>query len=198
MAIYRELRRALKDPARAGDIPVYKSELSRTRARPEIEALLDDVRDYRPRLDLDALATLPEGTFGRAYVRFIRDNGLHPLVISDQVDPALVARNAFVVRYGIIHDMVHVLTGFDASWPGEIGVWAFVAAQGYSRVFTLSAILALLIAPLRAPTRLGASWRSFRRGWAMGREARRVLPLRLEERLGDDLAATRAELGIVV
>ena len=43
----------------------------------------------------------------------------------------LLARNAFSIRYALIHDMVHVLTGFDASWVGEVGVLAFVGGQNY-------------------------------------------------------------------
>lgn len=194
--LFSEIRTAMKDPARFGDLAVYKAELGRGRARPEIEAQLDDVRGYHPRVDLDALAQLPDGTFGREYVRFLRANRLHPIVPTDRVDPAMIARNAFMVRYAIIHDMVHVITGFDTSWPGEAGVWAFIGAQRYSFSFGLAAVMALLVAPFRSPLRIASAWRCWRRGGAMGRRARLLLPLRLEERFEQRLTDLRAELGV--
>jgi ubiquinone biosynthesis protein COQ4 len=191
-----EFRTAMKDPERIGDAAVYKAELGGGRARPEIEAQLHDVRGYHPRVDLEALARLPDGTFGREYVRFLVANRLHPIVPTDRVDPAMIARNAFTVRYAIIHDMVHVITGFDTSWPGEAGVWAFVGAQRYSFGFGMAAVIALLIAPFRSPLRLSDAWRYWRRGRAMGRRARLLLTLRLEERFEQRLVDLRAELGV--
>ena len=196
--LLRALREAQADPARIGDVPVYKSELSRARARPEVEAALAPVRGYAPQVDLDELARLPDGTLGREYVRFLRDNELHPIVLTGNCDPEMVARNAFVVRYAIIHDMVHVITGFDSSWPGEVGVWAFVGGQNYSFGMRIAAIAALLIAPFRCPGRLGQAWRNFRRGWAMGAKAKLMLAQRLEDRFFDDLGDVRRSLDVAV
>ncbi len=195
--VFQELRAAMRDPARIGDIPAYKSELGRTRARPEVEAQLGPVRGYRPAIDLEALARLEPGTLGHEYQRFLAINGLTPIVMSERVDPELAARNAFVIRYGTIHDMVHVLTGFDASWPGEVGVWAFVGGQRYSRGFQITAVVALLAALFRCPLRLGEAWRSFRRGWAMGEAAELVISQRLEEQFEVPVAEIRVRLGIV-
>ncbi len=194
--LLREIRAALKDPARAGDVAAYKGELTGARARPSVETRLDAIRDYRPSTDFEQLATLPPGTFGREYARFMQANQLRPIVPTDRVDPALIARNAFTVRYAAIHDMVHVLTGFDTSWPGEVGVWAFVGGQNFSFGFRIAAVVALLFAPLRAPLRMGQAWRNFRVGWAMGKQARLMLVQRLEERFEHRLADVRAELRV--
>lgn len=196
LEILREIRAAMSDPERIGDVPALKSELGGTRARPEIEAQMADVRGYHPRLDLSALAAQPPGTFGHEYVRFLRLNGLSPIVLTGNLDPELVARNAFVVRYGIIHDMVHVLTGFDTTWPGEIGVWSFVGAQGYSTAFRITAWVALLAALVRCPLRLGEAWRAFRRGRQLAAGAPLLLTMRLEEHLHRDLDAVRADLNL--
>lgn len=191
-----EMRAAMKDPDRIGDAAVYKAELGGGRAYPEIEAKLEGVRGYLPRVDLDALARLPDGTFGREYARFLAANRLHPIVPTDRVDRAMIARNAFTVRYAMIHDMVHVITGFDTTWPGEAGVWAFVGAQRYSLGFRLASFAALLVAPFRTPLRLGDAWRSWKRGRAMARRAKLLLTLRLEERFEQRLSELRAELGV--
>lgn len=192
--ILREIRSAMLDPERIGDIPVLKSELAGTRADPAVEARLDAVRGYHPHVDLDVLAAQPESTFGHAYAMFLREHGLQPIVLTGRMDPEMVARNAFVVRYGIIHDMVHVLLGFDPSWPGEVGVWAFVGAQGWSRAFRITAWLALAAALVRCPLQLGRAWRAFRRGRALAVGAPLLITLRLEELLHRDLAEVRTEL----
>ena len=153
------------------------------------------IRDS-PRLDLDALAAQAPGTFGHEYARFLRLNQLSPITITGNLDPEMVARNAFVVRYGIIHDMVHVLTGFDTSWPGEIGVWAFVGAQNYSTAFRITGWVALLAALVRCPLRLGDAWRAFQRGRALAVKAPLLLTLRLEEHLHRDLEEVRSELNL--
>jgi len=194
--LIQEIRVAIEDPDRAGDVAAYKAELTGGRASPEVEAQLSAVRGYRPAVDFEALTRLPEGTFGREYARFMQANHLRPIVPTDRVDPELLARNAFTVRYAVVHDMVHVLTGFDTSWPGEVGVWAFVGGQGYSLGFRVAAVMSLVVAPFRCPLRLGEAWRNFRRGWAMGKRARLVIAERLEERFEQRLTEVRAELGV--
>lgn len=194
--LLREVRAAASDPARIGDVPALKSELAGTRARPAIEAMLDGVRGYHPPLDLAALLAQRPGTFGHEYARFLQANGLHPITMTGRLDPALVARNAFVVRYGIIHDMVHVLTGFDASWPGEVGVWAFVGEQNYSAAFRLNGWLALALALVRCPLQIGRAWACFQAGRALARKAPLLLTLRLEDHLHRDLADVRREWGL--
>ena len=195
--LLRAIREAQADPARIGDVPVYKGELSGAQARPEVEVQLDAVRGYAPVIELDALAELPAGTLGREYLRFLQAHALHPITPTGNCDPEMVARNAFTVRYATIHDMVHVLTGFDASWPGEVGVWAFVGGQYYSRGFQVTAVVALLAALVRCPLSLGQAWRNFRRGWAMGKAAKLVLAERLEDHFDGRLEPLRAQLGIL-
>lgn len=191
------IREAQADPARIGDVPVYKGELTKARARPEVEARLEGVRGYAPDIDLDALAALPDGTLGREYLRFLQANDLSPIRLTGNCPADMVERNAFTVRYAIIHDMVHVLTGFDATWPGEVGVWAFVGGQNYSTGFRVAARVALFAALFRCPARLARAWRAYRRGWAMGEAAKLVIAERLEDRFAEPVATLRDELGIV-
>jgi ubiquinone biosynthesis protein Coq4 len=200
---FTKLREVMKDPGRIGEIPIYKSEIGRVRAYPHVEALLADVRDYFPTIDLETLRALPGSTFGREYVRFLDENGLSPLVIPDDMDRDMLARNAFNARYGVIHDMTHVLTGFDSSPAGESGVWAFVGAQGYSRTFAMASVVALLFHNLLAPLWVLVRPRQWLRGFPlwfrgrrMGKRAKLLLPLRLEEHFSTDLATLRQDLDI--
>ena len=196
LALLGALRQAMSDPTRIGDVPVLKSELGKTRAYPHVEALLASVRGYHPPVDVPSLALQPPGTFGHEYALFLRQNKLSPIVITGNLPVEMVHRNAFVVRYGIIHDMVHVLLGFDTSWPGEIGVWSFVGAQRYSFAFRIAGLMALLVAPLRCPLQLGRAWRAWKRGRQLAQNATLLIAVRLEEHLGEDLHEVRAALGI--
>lgn len=93
--------------------------------------------------------------------------------------------------------MVHVLTGFDTSWAGELGVLGFSVTQGYT---TAQRYLALPLAlyPLLAPRQIPALWRCLRQGWRMGKQARFVLGCRLEDWFERPVDEVREELGIVV
>ncbi len=178
------------------DVAVLKTDLLGLDAAPRHRAALDGVRGYVPRLDLAALAALPEGTFGRAYATFMRDNGLSPFVLTDAIDDATLRRNAFGIRLATTHDMIHVLLGFDTSWPGELGVLAFSAAQGLSWAQRASMAFAWPLYLVRTGFRFSALRAAARRGAALGRRAPFLLGLRLEERFGDDLDALRRELRI--
>lgn len=189
--LLRAIREAQKDPARIGEVPVYKGELTGARARPEIEAQMHGVRGYWPKVDLEALAKLPEGTLGREYARFLGAHGLHAIELTERCEPEMVARNAFTVRYAVIHDMVHVLTGFDPSWPGEVGVWAFVGGQHYSTGFRVAAFVSLFAALFYCPTRLGEAYRNFKRGWALGKRSEPLITLRLEDHFEEPVDVLR-------
>jgi ubiquinone biosynthesis protein Coq4 len=190
------MRQAIRDPQRIGDVAAYKAELAGTRGYPEIEAQLDSVRGFHPRLDLERLASLPSGTFGRTFAEFMGRNRLVQIVPSDAIDLELRRRNAFTLRYAAIHDMVHVLLDFPTDWPGEVGVWAFVGAQRWSRAFDWAGRMALWVAPFRCPLRLGEAWRSHRRGRRLAAGAEMLLAYKLEDMLDRPLDEVRRELGI--
>ncbi len=190
------LRRAMRE-GRLGDVAVYKGELSGGRARPEIEAALAGMAQTFPCLDVDALRRLPKGTLGRDYADLLDANGLLPFVLSDEIDRELLQRNIFIARYGLVHDMFHVLTGFDTSWAGELGVWAFVAAQRYSWTHVIAVVVACIIYPLRAPLQIPRLWRNLWLGLRMGAAARPLITVELERMLDRDVDELRRELGIV-
>jgi ubiquinone biosynthesis protein Coq4 len=180
-----------------GDLAILKADAFDVRAAPEAEARLEAVRGYLPRIDLAALRSLPDGTLGREYARMLDNGGLSPFTVSEGFDPEVLRRNAFAARYAVTHDMFHVLTGFDTSWAGEMGVLAFAAAQGYTRMQRWVGLpLAALLYPMFSPRNTFAIFRALRRGWRMGKRARFLLGVRLEEHFGRPVAELRAELGL--
>ena len=193
---WRLLREAMQDPTRIGDAAVYKSELLGSRAAPAVELALAKMDAPFPEVDVPALRELPRGALGREYVEFLSANGLNPFRLSDAVGEDVLARNIFVARYGLLHDLFHVLTGFDTRWAGELGVWSFVAAQGYARTHWVAVVLACMVYPLIAPLQIPRLWRNLWLGVRMGRAAKSLITTRLEESWLAPVAKLRRDLGI--
>jgi len=66
-----------------------------------------------------ALADLPEGTLGWAYLQFYQRHGF-----------ALPGRHTPEPAYYVSHDMNHVIAGYEPTGPGEIALGAFKLAMG--------------------------------------------------------------------
>ncbi len=190
----RELARQARPPL--GDLAVLKMDGLGVDARLEHRAALDPVRGYLPEVDLQALARLPEGTFGRAYATFMSEHGLDPFVLTDAVDDEIRGRNAYGIRVATTHDMLHVLLGFDTSWEGELGVLAFSHGQRWAAYLPIAVLFAWVIYPLRTGLALRRLWRAYDRGLRLGEAAPFVLGVRLEERFAEPLDRVRADLGL--
>lgn len=181
--------------SRPGDFALLKAELFGAKPSPEVAAKLGSVAGYRPPIDIAALSELPTNTFGRHYASWMIEQKLTPFVISDDLAD-IADRNTLAMRYAITHDMIHVLTGFDTSYAGEIGVLSFAVAQNYSPQFKSGLKIASLLYPLLS---LG-SFKSIKQakmdGAELGRRAQFLLGERLEEHFEDDLEALRRNLNL--
>src|SRR5689334_1412619 len=98
-----------------GDLVIWKLALL---PRPACE-----IGGVFPHLDAAALRKLPKKTLGGAYARFLDDNRITPL------EPTRKG-SAYALRFTATHDLHHVVTGFDTTLAGEIGVLAFNVGQG--------------------------------------------------------------------
>jgi ubiquinone biosynthesis protein COQ4 len=127
--------------------------------------------------DLDRLAALPEGSFGRIYAEFMRRERIEAKGLVDaaqavseprQLDPE---REWFFQRLRDMHDLWHVLTGYGRDIAGEAANLAFSYAQTRNRGIGVIVLAAIALGPKSAnlywPRYL---WRAWRRG-------RRTLPL---------------------
>lgn len=149
-----------------------------------------------PDVDPAPLRDLPRGTLGREYVELLDANGLSPFRLSSDFPQELVDRHIFVARYSLVHDVFHVLTGFDTTWAGELGVWSFVAAQGYARSHWLAVGMASALYPWLAPRSIPRQWRNLHRGISMGRRARPLLTVPFEQMWSRTVAEVRHELEV--
>ncbi|CAM9669978.1 unnamed protein product, partial [Ectocarpus sp. 6 AP-2014] len=173
-------------------------------------------------VDLGALAALPDGTLGKSYSNFMKENkfspdGRSPVKYVDDPDLAYVMR-----RYREVHDLWHALTGLPATVEGELALKWFELVQTGLPVCALSAVLGPLALPSKeppAPTTTPSSTDSSsisggggrkRRGsrevlartfvpWAIraGRRARRPLVcVWYEKRWEQPLELVRRDLGV--
>ncbi|XP_018518424.1 ubiquinone biosynthesis protein COQ4 homolog, mitochondrial isoform X2 [Lates calcarifer] len=101
-------------------------------------------------LDLSKMASLPDGSFGREYLRFLEDNHVTPDTRADVkfVDDEELAY--VMQRYREVHDLLHTLLGMPTNMLGEVAVKWFEAAQTGLPMCALGAVL--------GPLRLNTSW----------------------------------------
>ena len=151
--------------------------------------------------DFEALRRLPEGSFGRAYLKVMEGSGYGAdgLRKASQLAAGLEEvlpgpdRQWFIERNGCIHDLLHVLTGYGQDWAGETSLLAFDCGLAPLR----ARIVGLVGTALTAPWWPGL-WvhRFLRRAWLRGKRARIPLSYRWEEALARPLEAVRRELAI--
>ncbi|KAK2819199.1 hypothetical protein Q5P01_024760 [Channa striata] len=145
-------------------------------------------------LDLSKLASLPDGSFGREYFRFLEDNRVTP---DSRVEVKFVDNEelAYVMqRYREVHDLLHTLLGMPTNMLGEVAVKLFEAAQTGLPMCALGAVLG----PLRLnSSRLRSLFTSLG-PWALrnGQQARCVLSIFYERRWEQSLEDLRQELNI--
>lgn len=165
------------------------------RGHPEGAQILQE----RPRislstLDLARLRSLPEGSLGREYLRFLDENGVSP----DTRAPTRFVDDeelAYVIqRYREVHDMLHTLLGMPTNMLGEIVVKWFEAVQTGLPMCVLGA----LFGPVHLSAQNLCVLVSELIPWAVdsGRRAPCVLNVYYERRWEQPLRALRGELGI--
>lgn len=169
-------------------------------AHPLAEKMLAD-RYLSPVPDLAALAALPEGTLGRAFEEYMRVN---------ELDPALLRESAFIEAHkkrgddvgylaerGFqLHDMFHVLTGYDTTPLGEVRVVSFTVAQTPAPYPAMIIATRPLQAALYKPELLPILMDAITEGWTLGRRAESLMTVHWEEHWERPLADLRQEYGL--
>ena len=161
----------------------------------ETERALEPFAGFVPKHDLAELRALPRGTLGRAYASFLDDNRITPLEPSAAMR-ARFAKRPYPLRYAATHDLHHVITGFDTSLAGELGVAAFNVGQRDAPVGFAGLVLAGVIYSIVTPWRVRRIWRNFRLGLRAGRAADLVIAAPLESWFADSLESVRARLRV--
>jgi ubiquinone biosynthesis protein COQ4 len=150
--------------------------------------------------DRGALSRMPEGSFGRAYLDFVRERGFEPGGLLEaranaktrrsELDPI---REWFFDRTNLMHDLWHVITGYGTDEAGESALLAFTLAQIPTRGMAVLVVAAAAI----GPKDLHLSWpRYLRRAWIRGRRAVLLTTAPWEDLLPRPLEEVRLRLRI--
>lgn len=201
---YRALRTLLREPERteqafevmaALDPDLMQRGLARMLSHPVGRRLFVERPCLLERLsDRDALARLPDGSFGRAYLAHIERHGLDPGKLAElgRSYPEIRAEDEgarwFADRSELSHDLHHVLSGYGADGLGETALLWFSHGLNGGR----GTALLMIGAALRSRRYTGSGWWLYLwRAWRRGRRAGCLAAMPWEELLAAPLAEVR-------
>lgn len=151
--------------------------------------------------DLSPLAHCPEGSLGYALHRLILDNGYDPEVLNrddiglDQLPHVLHYLNARILQ---MHEVWHLVAGYETTGTGEIAISGFQLAQfghNYSAMF-LAAVMA--IGTFKEPRAFNVLLQVIFEGWRHGRQTPWMMDIPWEAEWDSQLDDIRAKYGISV
>jgi ubiquinone biosynthesis protein Coq4 len=174
------------------DSAAFRVAIASMKTTPEVAAILSE-RYMAPPHDLNALLHCPQGSLGYVYAHHMKQLGFQTF------EPAIVvdSETRYVEnRWQQTHDIWHIITGFDASEIGEIGLQAFYLAQFQLPLASLLIANALISATLLQPDVLNPLLNAIAQGWHMGKTARPLIAQKWEDAWEKPLAVWRAELNI--
>ena len=182
---------------RNGDEAALEGFDTLARSNPVAEQMLEE-RYLSPVPDTDYLGSLPEGSLGREFARYLSDNNLDVNLLRESAFiEAHTARGedvgSLAERGCQLHDLFHVLTGFDTTPLGEVRVVSFTVAQipaPYPAMIIASRPLQMV---LYKPELLPIVMDAITEGWALGRRAKPLIAVHWEEYWTRPLAELRAE-----
>ena len=147
-----------------------------------------------PIYDLEQLLTLPPDSLGYAYAAAMKQTGFNPnlhLGMAAETDGQYVE-----MRLSQTHDIWHVVTGFDVSEMGELGLLAFHLPQfPYPLsigVIACSFLSSLIWEPRWIPNMIDA----IAEGFVMGKSSQPLFAQKWEEGWEKPLSQWREELNI--
>jgi ubiquinone biosynthesis protein COQ4 len=162
--------------------------------------ILREKRDlYGVLTDRERLRAMPPASLGRTIIDwFERENiSTEGLAQASKAarggpDPGVSEdEQVFGARLLHLHDVFHVLAGYDRDLRGESAVLAFTIAQNYNR-----GVAYLVLDALRAEGWNSPGGRLIREGYRRGKRAKRLLEQDWEELLERPIDEVREELGV--
>ena len=131
----------------------------------------------------DHLRALPDGTLGREYVRFADDKNIYPEQFealltealgrsSDEISHGSEEGHFVHDRYRHLHDVWHVVLGYDTDDEGELGILAFTGRQNGYRAHYIAAFIQASVGLFKGE---GRKLRVFVKGWRRARRAECLL-----------------------
>lgn len=145
-----KLIKKLHAEGRAGDVGILKLDLFGLKGSPKWEDSVKKLNDVYPVIILSKLNEYPDNSLGKELYHFMIKGRITPFIISPDYQH-LIKKNAFGSRILAMHDIYHVLLGFNTSYAGEMGVWSFQHHKGFSKGISLSYFTAKVLYPFFSP-----------------------------------------------
>lgn len=175
------------------ETPAYDLAAEALKRDPACAALIRE-RYSPPTHDLDQLLTYPADSLGYRYATAMKQKGFDPNLHSGMT----AWSDAYYVelRLSQTHDLWHLITGFDTSFTGEIGLQAFHLSQLPYPLATVLVANSLMSATLLSPEDLPALLAAITQGLQMGKLAKPLFAQKWEEQWEKPLAQWQAELNV--
>ncbi|BAT56684.1 hypothetical protein NOS3756_56960 (plasmid) [Nostoc sp. NIES-3756] len=159
---------------------------------PEVADILAQ-RYIAPTHDLEALLQYPPDSLGYTYASHMKQLGFKTLEPEINID----SDSTYVEnRWRQTHDIWHVITGFDTSEIGEIGLQAFYLAQLQLPLASLLIANALIAVTLWRPQSLCPLLMAILKGWEMGSNAKPLIAQKWEQFWEKPVTLLRTELNV--
>lgn len=175
------------------ETPAFDLAARQLQRDPACARLIRD-RYIPPRHDLDKLLTYPPNSLGYSYAVAMQKSGFDPNLhvgMTAETDAKYVE-----LRLSQTHDLWHIITGFDTSAIGEIGLQTVHLAQFPYPLATILVANSLISSTLFAPEELPKLLGAIARGWQMGETARSLFAQKWEESWEKPLVEWQMELNI--
>lgn len=174
------------------DSDAFQLTVAAMKSVPEVAAILTERYQPQPH-NLEELLHYPKGSLGYVYANQMKQLGLqtfHPIIRIDS-DTHYVE-----YRWQQTHDIWHIITGFDTSEIGEIGLQAFYLAQFRLPLSSLLIANALISVTLLQPEALNALLSAIVQGYQMGTVAKPLIAQKWETAWEKPVAQWRAEMNV--
>ncbi|MEL6535742.1 MAG: Coq4 family protein [Bacteroidota bacterium] len=160
----------------------------------QVESIAARIQErYGPGIpDPEALIKNPEGSLGHSLGTFMKKNELqaYPFPIQADYSTEVYLRE----RRREIHDILHVVLGYDTSLEGEAQLNAFLSGQSAYPIPVIISAGVLLLSVRRQPDRVDHIYELIMRAYLRGKEAQAVLGVRWEDHWATPLAELRDQL----
>ena len=147
-----------------------------------------------PAYDLNKLLMYPENSLGYVYATTMKKAGFDPNLHAGMT--AESEAQYVELRLSQTHDIWHIVTGFDASPIGEIGLQAFHLSQFPYPLATMLMANGLMYSTLLSPEELPPLLEAIAQGWQMGKTTRALFAQKWEEAWDKPLVQWQRELNI--
>jgi ubiquinone biosynthesis protein COQ4 len=175
------------------ETPAFELAAQHLQRDPACASLIGD-RYIPPAHDLDQLLTYPQESLGYIYAKTLTEKAFDPnlhLGMKAESDAQYVE-----LRLSQTHDIWHIVTGFDTTEIGEIGLQAFHLPQFPYPLATMLIANSLMSSTLLAPEVLPKLLESIALGWQMGKTAKSLFAQKWEEAWEKPLTQWQMELNI--